>query len=148
MRYHVVDDYWAAVREAFVADDDQLAGMDGYSGWFVVASFDSAEEAEDFCGAYNEYADDNNTYVVDDYWAAAREAFVASAKEVAHACANYGGYEVVESFDSAEEAEDFCREYNEYTGEPDVTFSCCSHGCTMCAYDAAHSTGRCVYEGE
>ena len=148
MRYNVVDDYWASTRGAFVVDDDELDGMDGYQGWTIVESFDSVEEAKEFCRTYNEYADDNKTYVVDDYWDDARNAFVATAKEVAHACANYGGYEVVESFDSVEEAEKFCSAYNEYEGEPDVTFSCCSHGCTMCAYDAAHSTGRCVYEGE
>ena len=147
MRYNVVDDYWASTREAFVVDDDELDEMDGYQGWTIVESFDSVEEAKKFCAGYNEYADDTTTYVVDDYWAPAREAFVASAKEAAYACANYDGYSVVESFDSVEEAKKFCREYNEYTGEPDVTFSCCSHGCTMCAYDAAHS-GHCVYEGE
>ena len=147
MRYNVVDDYWASTREAFVVDDDELDEMDGYQGWTIVESFDSVEEAKKFCAGYNEYADDTTTYVVDDYWAPAREAFVASAKEAACACANYDGYSVVESFDSVEEAKKFCREYNEYTGEPDVTFSCCSHGCTMCAYDAAHS-GHCVYEGE
>ena len=88
MRYNVVDDYWTSTREAFVVDDDELDEMDGYQGWTIVESFDSVEEAEKFCSAYNEYE-----------------------------------------------------------GEPDVSFTCCSHGCTMCAYDAAHSC-RCVHEGE
>ena len=151
MKFYVISDERAKVREAFVMPEpepDEPDPLDGYSGWFTVASFDSVEEAKAFCDSYNEYEDDPSIYVVDDYWAEVREAFVASAKELAHACANYDGYEVIEIFDSAEEAKAFCDSYNEYEGESDVSFSCCSRGCMMCAYDAAHSTGYCAHEGE
>ena len=92
MKFYVISDERAKVREAFVMPEpepDEPDPLDGYSGWFTVASFDSVEEAKAFCDSYNEYE-----------------------------------------------------------GESDVSFSCCSRGCTMCAYDAAHSTGYCAHEGE
>lgn len=84
-------------------------------------------------------------YVMNDFTAKAREAFVIAENKVDEL--DYYGYYTVDTFDSKEKADKFCEDFNAYIDEPDVEFNCCSKGCTMTAYENAHRGDGCVYEG-
>lgn len=84
-------------------------------------------------------------YVVNDCWADAREAFVSV--NCSDYNGEYGGYYVVEEFESLEEAEDFCRNFNAYEGIEGRYLNCCSEGCHMNAFDYAHWNGKCAFMG-
>ena len=87
-------------------------------------------------------------YVISDMKLEYRDAFVCPEDEVDEKTSNYSGYVIVDTFDTAEEAEIFCTLYNNYDGEPDVKCSCCSNGCVMSAGEYAHWNGKCAYQGK
>ena len=87
-------------------------------------------------------------YVISDMKLEYREAFVCPEDEVDEKISNYSGYFIVDTFDTAEEAESFCTHYNNYDGEPCVKCSCCSNGCVMSAWLYAHWNDKCAYQGE
>ena len=87
-------------------------------------------------------------FVLDDMKCRHRDAFVCPCDEVEEKFHNYSGYYLVKGFETEAEAESFCESYNRYDGEPDEVLSCCSNGCRMTAYEAAHWNGLCAYTGE
>lgn len=84
-------------------------------------------------------------YVIDDSWADARQAFVSV--NCSDYNGEYGGYYGVEEFESLEEAEDFCRNFNAYEGIEGRELNCCSDGCYMDAFDYGHWNGKCAFMG-
>lgn len=89
-------------------------------------------------------------YLMDDSKVEYRELFAVDnytlAEEKMH---DYSGYYIVEEreFHSQQEADAYCRNYNDYTGEPHVHCTCCSSGCYMDPFDYNHWNGDCVYIG-
>lgn len=88
-----------------------------------------------------------NFYVIGDMKLDYRDTFVCIEDEVDEKMNNYSGYFIVKIFETAEEAEKFCKKYNNYDGEPDETLSCCSDGCVMKACEYARWNGKCAYQG-
>ena len=87
-------------------------------------------------------------YVISDMKLEYRDAFVCPEDEFDEKISNYSGYFIVDTFDTAEEAESFCAHYNNYDGEPCVKCSCCSNGCVMSAWLYAHWNDKCAYQGK
>ena len=87
-------------------------------------------------------------YVISDMKLEYRDAFVCPEDEFDEKISNYSGYFIVDTFDTAEEAEIFCTHYNNYDGESDVKCSCCSNGCVMSAWEYAHWNDKCAYQGK
>ena len=56
MRYYVISDMKLEYRDAFVCLEDEFdEKISNYSGYFIVDTFDTAEEVEIFCTHYNNY---------------------------------------------------------------------------------------------
>ena len=86
-------------------------------------------------------------YVVNDMKSSTREAFVITENEWTEVSNNYSGYYIEKIFDSASEAEKFCKDFNSYVDVPDEALSCCSNGCVMTACEYAMWNGQCAYQG-
>ena len=86
-------------------------------------------------------------YVVNDMKSNTKEAFVITENEWAEVSSNYSGYYIEKIFDSASEAEKFCKDFNSYVDVPDEALSCCSNGCVMTACEYAMWNGQCAYQG-
>ena len=90
-------------------------------------------------------------YLIDDSNVEYREMFAVDSREAAEEkIHNYSGYRVVgkKEFASQKEADEYCRKYNAYAGEPDIHCTCCARGCHMDAFDYNHWNGECAYKGE
>lgn len=90
-------------------------------------------------------------YLMDDSSVKYRERFAVDSYELAEEkMHNYSGYYIAEEreFCSQEEADDYCRKYNSYEGEPSVHCTCCASGCDMTAFDYNHWNGECAYAGD
>ena len=89
----------------------------------------------------------NRFFVIDDERANAREAFVTNDAKHDECMRQYSGYVSVRVFNNEEDAQKFCTSYNNYEGCETHECTCCTHGCTMSAYEYAHWNGQCAYTG-
>lgn len=85
-------------------------------------------------------------YVLDDERACEREAFVMDEDEAQDAIDNYSGYYILREFNSEEEADHFCTDYNDYIGIPDKEMHCCPEGCKMSPREYDRWNGKCAYK--